>query len=35
MKSNSTINPAIMENAEFMIVKEHAPVIDINVGVSP
>ena len=35
MKSISKINPAITENTECMIVKAHAPVIDIKVGVSP
>ena len=35
MKSISTIKPAIMENMEFTIVKAHAPVIDIKVGVLP
>ena len=35
MKSISTIKPAIMENTECTIVKAHAPVIDIKVGVSP
>jgi len=33
MKSISTINPAITENTDGMIVKARAPVIDINVGV--
>ena len=33
MKSISTINPAIMENTDGMIVKVCAPVIDIKVGV--
>jgi len=35
MKSISTIKPAIMEYTEFTIVKAHAPVIDIEVGVLP
>ena len=35
MKSISTINPAIMENTECTIIKAHAPVIDIKVGVLP
>ena len=35
MKSISTINPAIMENTEYTIVKARAPVIDIKVGVLP
>ena len=34
-KSISSIKPAITENMECMIVKVHAPVIDIKVGVSP
>ena len=34
MKSISTITPAITENMEYMIVKAHAPVIDMKVGVS-
>ena len=34
MKSISTINPAIMENTECLIVKVHAPFIDLKVGVS-
>jgi len=33
MKSISTINPAITENTDGTIVKVHAPVIDIKVGV--
>ena len=35
MKSISTINPAITENTECMIVEARASVIDIKVGVSP
>jgi len=35
MKSISTINPAITENTNGMIIKAHAPVIDIKVGVLP
>jgi len=35
MKSISTINPAITENMDGTIVKVHATVIDIKVGVSP
>jgi len=35
MKSIPTIKPAIMENTECTIVKVHAPVIDIKVGVLP
>jgi len=35
MKGISTINPAITENTDGTIVKAHAPVIDIKVGVSP
>jgi len=35
MKSISTINPAITENTDGMIVKARAPVIDIKVDVSP
>jgi len=35
MKNISTINPAIMENTDGMIVKARAPVIDIKLGVSP
>ena len=35
MKSISTINPAITENTDGTIVKAHAPVIDIKVGVLP
>jgi len=31
----STIDPAITENAECIIIKVHTPVIDIKVGVSP
>ena len=34
MKSIPTVNPAIMENKEWLIVKAHTPVIDIKVGVS-
>ena len=34
MKSISTTNPAIMKNMECTIVKAHAPIIDIKVGVS-
>jgi len=35
MKSISTINPALItENTDDTIVKVHAPVIDIKVGVS-
>ena len=33
MKSISTINPALMENAECLIVKAHALFIDLKVGV--
>jgi len=33
MKSISIIKPAITENTEWSIVKVHAPVIDIKVGV--
>jgi len=35
MKSFSTINPAITENTECMIVKVRTPVINIKVGVLP
>jgi len=35
MKSIPIIKPAITENMECTIVKVHAPVIDIKVGVSP
>jgi len=35
MKIISTIKPAITENMECTIVKAHAPVIDIKVGVLP
>ena len=35
MKSTSAINPVIIENTDGTIVKAHAPVIDIKVGVSP
>jgi len=35
MKSISTIDPAITENMEIMIVKPYATVIDIRVDVSP
>jgi len=35
MKSISITNPAITENKECTIVKVHAPVINIKVGVSP
>ena len=35
MKSISTINAAITENMKCLIVKVHAPVIDLKVGVSP
>ena len=35
MKSIPTIKPAITENTDDMIVKAHAPVIDIKVGVLP
>ena len=34
MNSISTINPAITENMECLIIKAHSPVIDIKVGVS-
>jgi len=34
MKSSCTINPAIMENTERLIVKVCAPVIDLKVGMS-
>ena len=33
IKSASTINPAITENTEYLIVKAYAPVIDLKVGV--
>jgi len=35
MKSISTIKPAITENTEYTIIKVYAPVVDIEVGVSP
>ena len=35
MKSIPTINSAITENMDGMIIKVRAPVIDIKVGVSP
>ena len=35
MKIISTIKPAITDNAEYTIIKAHAPVIDIKVDVSP
>jgi len=35
MKSISTINPAITENTDGTIMKAHAPVIDMEVAVSP
>ena len=35
IKSISTIKPAITENTECAIIKMHATVIDIKVGVSP
>jgi len=34
MKSISSINQAITENTDGMIIKMHVPVIDIKVGVS-
>ena len=34
MKIIPTINPTIMVNMERLIVKTHAPMIDIKVGVS-
>ena len=34
METISTINPAITKNTECSIVKAHAQVIDIKVGVS-
>ena len=34
MKSICTINPAIMENTECLIVKAHASFINLKVGVS-
>jgi len=36
MKSISTINPAIMENMECLIIKSHSPIINQRkVGVLP
>jgi len=35
MKSIFTINPAITENTDGTIIKAHAPVTDIKVGVLP
>ena len=34
MKSISTINPAIMEDMQCLIIEECAPFIDLKVGVS-
>ena len=35
MKRISTINPVITEKMDGMIVKAHAPIIDIKVGMLP
>jgi len=34
MKSISKINPPITENTEYLIIKVHAPFIDLKVDVS-
>ena len=34
MKNISSLNPAIMDNAECLIVKVHAPIINQKVGMS-